>query len=399
MSRGGGGGSSGGGSRGSSGSSFRSSSSPSRSSGSVGSSYSRGSSSSSGSIGSSYSRGGSSSGRGSSTPSSSYNSSRPSTLSTPRPSTPPPVSRPYAPPPPRPHTPPPPRPYRHHYGSGYGNYGYGGGYYGTRSNTTVVVNNSAEATAVRFWRRFCIIVVALSVLLLVVGLTSGRSNKQTVASTVNREKLASTAVVKSDFWLEDEWKWLDNPARVTSALKYFYEKTGVQPYLWIVEGFEGYNNSDVTDAVILEQLQMKYDSLYTDSGHMIYLFFEPEPDTFIDAFQIGDAAKTVIDGESKEIIMSNARTYYEDYSLSNDEYFSKILRNSADTIMRTTSNGYDVAMVFVALACVGVILGMLCFFVLKSKEKELEKVNAEIRRAEETNRILNTDVEQLGREE
>lgn len=383
MARGGSSGSSGssGGSRGSGGSSFRSSGSSSRSSGSSGSSYSRGSSS--GSVGKSYTRGGSSSGRRSDSSSRSSSPSRPYSSHS--------SHSPYSSyPPPRPWRP--WRPWRSSYG-GYGWYpGRGGG------NTTVIVN-SAEESTVRFWKRLSFFIIAISIIVLVVGLTAGRTSKKTIASTVNREKLTATAIVKSDYWLEDKWGWLDSSSEVTSALRYFYEKTGVQPYLWIAEGFDGYNNSEVTDEVILEQLQLKYDSLYDDSGHMIYLFFEPEPDTFIDAFQIGDAARAVIDGEAKEIIMSNARTYYEDYSLSNEEYFSKIMRNSADTIMRTTSNGYDVAKVFVIMACVGVIIGMVCFFVLKTKEKELARVNAEIKRAEETNKILNTDISQLGRED
>lgn len=48
-----------------------------------------------------------------------------------------------------------------------------------------------------------------------------------------REKLAESACITEDVWIDDSLDWLGNDTSVREAMKYFQEKTGIQPYLFI----------------------------------------------------------------------------------------------------------------------------------------------------------------------
>ena len=60
---------------------------------------------------------------------------------------------------------------------------------------------------------------------------------------------------------------------------------------------------------------------YEQSEYIIYLY-------------TGKQADEVMDREAREIFLNNADSYYTDTSLSDEEYFAKIFRESANNIMK-----------------------------------------------------------------
>lgn len=147
-----------------------------------------------------------------------------------------------------------------------------------------------------------------------------------------RAKLAPEACVRSDRVLEDLLDWLSDTEEVTNAMDYFYDKTGIQPYLLICDSMDG-KGGEITDAEAEEFLDRRYTSLYSDEGHMIFVFMEYEESEYITFLYTGRDADVLMDGEAKEIFLTNADRYYTDSSLSDEAYFAKIFRDSADEIM------------------------------------------------------------------
>lgn len=57
--------------------------------------------------------------------------------------------------------------------------------------------------------------------------------------TKPREKLWDSACISSDSWIDARLGWLADIGQVTDAMRYFYGKTGVQPYLFICDSLDG----------------------------------------------------------------------------------------------------------------------------------------------------------------
>lgn len=151
---------------------------------------------------------------------------------------------------------------------------------------------------------------------------------------VPREKLEEEACLRNAKTLEDRLGWITDTETVEQAMEYFYETTGVQPYLLICDSLEG-KGGEITDEEAEACLQTLYDSLYQDEGHVIFVFMEYAESEYITFLYTGSRADTVIDEEAREIFLNNADLFYTDASLSDEAYFAKIFRDSADSIMKS----------------------------------------------------------------
>ncbi len=147
-----------------------------------------------------------------------------------------------------------------------------------------------------------------------------------------RVKLEDGACVRSSRVLEDSLGWLSDAEEVEAAMDYFYDRTGVQPYLLICDSIDG-KGEEITDAEAEIFLQGLYESLYADEGHMLFVFMEYEESEYITYLYAGTDAGSVMDWEAREMFLNNVDGYYSDSSLSDDAYFAEIFRTSADDIM------------------------------------------------------------------
>ena len=57
-------------------------------------------------------------------------------------------------------------------------------------------------------------------------------------STQNREPLPAGAVIETDYFADNLF-WIDNKAQLEAGMKHFYQKTGVQPFLYITDEVDG----------------------------------------------------------------------------------------------------------------------------------------------------------------
>lgn len=225
--------------------------------------------------------------------------------------------------------------------------------------------------------------IVLAIIVIVAGLIAARPNIQ--QSTIERSKLDSSLCTRVDTWYQDDINWIHDEKTLLKGLKTFYNKTGVQPYLWITDNVNGKakpNTSDFETA-----LKSKYSELFKDEGHVIVCFMESSPSVYATYYWAGSVAKGVIDDEAGEILLDVIDSKYTS-DLSDEEMFSKSFSDAATRMMKVgrTTKQYIILAVAV-VAGLGIIVGFI--FLLKAKRK------SDAEEAEERERILNTDIDEM----
>ena len=281
-------------------------------------------------------------------------------------------------------------------GSSGGSHGYGGGHfhYGNsrgggrsssgshyRSGGTHYYNYSTHYVAMS--PISTLITVILTFVIVIGALLAARPNIQT--STIERTKLSSSQCTKIDTWYQDDIDWIHDEQTLLKGLKTFYDKTGVQPYLWITDNING--KAKPTSSDFEAALQQKYQELFNDEGHLIVCFMESSPSVYATYYWAGSAAKGVIDDEAGEILLDVIDSKYTS-DLSDEEMFSKSFSDAAERMMKVgrTTKQY-IIMTVAVIAGLGVVVGFI--FLIKAKRK------ADAEKAKETQKILNTSVEEM----
>ena len=200
------------------------------------------------------------------------------------------------------------------------------------------------------------------------------------ASTVEREPLPSSATTETDYYT-DEAGWLTG---TPSGMRYFYEETGVQPYLYILE------NGSVTDteelAAMAEEL---YSELFSDEGHFLVVFCDDNNGSFNVGYYIGAQAESVLDDEAITIFAQYMKLYYYDMSISETQFFSLTYSDTAERIMTVTTS----PLVRVAQCVVVIVVVVVIVFIIRY----LTEAKAEGQKR--TQAILNTPLEEFGDKE
>lgn len=226
--------------------------------------------------------------------------------------------------------------------------------------------------------------IVLAIIVIVAGLIAARPNIQ--QSTVERSKLDSSLCTRVDTWYQDDINWIHDEKTLLKGLKTFYDKTGVQPYLWITDNINGKakpNTSDFETA-----LKSKYSELFKDEGHVIVCFMESSPSVYATYYWAGSAAKGVIDDEAGEILLDVIDSKYTS-DLSDEEMFSKSFSDAATRMMKvghTTKQLIIIAVI--VLLCLGFVVSVYLWVKTRAKARAEE--------AEETQRILNTPIDEIG---
>jgi hypothetical protein len=229
--------------------------------------------------------------------------------------------------------------------------------------------------------RAVIVAIILIVLFLVVFALIIPAEGSVPASTYQREPLAKGVALETEY-LRDDAHWISNVSGVERSLRYFYEETGVMPYLWIAESIDG--DRFVSDYEAEVALNEFYDEEISDEGHIVVLFLETSTDDYNIYYVAGAAARTVLDQEACDILMGYFVKYYtSDYD--NNEYFSNVFTRAATRIMTKTPP------INLILLCVAAgLIALICIFAfilaMVRRANERKRLNAE---------ILNTPVDEM----
>lgn len=204
-------------------------------------------------------------------------------------------------------------------------------------------------------------------------------------STKHREKLDSGLLKPIDAYITDEARVLYDDVNVRKSMEYFYEKTGVQPYLHVTDQINGMTNpkSSEIEAFAFD----RYMELFQDEGHLLIVLvrFKNYDYDFYFYYLPGDDAWTVFDEEAGNIFLAALSAYYNEGG-NYDKALQQAFTVTADRIMDAPSDtqpgenkpaekekgisigGYILVAVVVTAVVAAVILG-----IRKKKEKELEQ--------------------------
>lgn len=222
------------------------------------------------------------------------------------------------------------------------------------------------------------------------------SSTTLTTSSEKREKMDSKYLDYSNDWYTDELGWLGrNNHTLIEGLETFYQKTGVQPYVYLAayDGSDQYLDTDWC----AEQAELYYSELFTDEGHFLWVYFacdNDSPDWMDGSFYyiIGKDAEIVLDEEAKEIFESRLQYYYDDTSLDVDEFLAQAFASSGKAIMSGPIHIRYVVIIIVAIVAVVVII-IIGFHWWKKKKQQKNKEQ------EDLERMLNTPLETFGNTE
>lgn len=258
--------------------------------------------------------------------------------------------------------------HHHHYGPSYGRHStyYGGGRPPAYSITAFIV--------------VLLIVIVIKVL-------DGGTG---VNSTIQRYKLETGNAYINDCVI-DETGWINNKSKLSSKLKDFYKKTGVQPYIIM----KGYDSSLTSDSAKEQWARRWYDDNLSTQGRedvFLYVYFAEASDSDVGymAYVTGFEAASVMDDEAVSIFWKYLDKYWSSYDEDDtDGMFYATFRDTGKTIMKVTTTGKDLLKWGIIAVVVIGGLGLLIVIRAQKRKHEHEK-------AEETERILNTPLDGFG---
>lgn len=226
-------------------------------------------------------------------------------------------------------------------------------------------------------------VVAVLLIILIFAVLfspAGGGDSGIPASTANREKV-STGVAYHNDCIIDELGWFDNISRTEKELQSFYNKTGIQPYIYL----RAYDASLTTDAEKLAFAEDWYEQNIDNEGTFLYIYFaeaDQDYDVGYMCYVNGKQITSVMDAEAVDIFwayLDNA--WYS--NMSTDDLFVTVFNNTAERIMDKTTTGADIVK-WIVIIVGAVILICLVIKLMKVKRQNEKEAN------EETERILKT---------
>lgn len=255
-------------------------------------------------------------------------------------------------------------------GGGFRSGRYYGGYYGRGSTFGSILG------VVLF-----LIVLATSILPNIVG--SGKATR----STIERHPLKANQAFNRDCYSDEmSGGWIYNSSTLVHGMEKFYKETGVQPLLALTDNMNGSTRPTISEAE--EWCTQKYQELSNGNEMCVLLVFAEWSDSNYNVYYIvGEQAQAVMDTEACDILMDYVDAYYTS-DMSDEQYFSEVFVSTAERIMKVSPTAFNYV-VIVAIVLVVIIIGVTVFGVVRMKIRRAKE------EAEETERILNTDIEHL----
>jgi len=186
------------------------------------------------------------------------------------------------------------------------------------------------------WLTLTFTLVMLVALLAVSCGSNLKGSSDVKDSATRRTRLASGLVTETGFYTDNTDRLGRNNATLQKGMKYFYNQTGIQPYLYLTSSL---GTPGAPDSFAMENYaEMLYTTLFRDEAHLLLLIYENEQTYagYQASCRVGSAAEKLMDQEAVDILLEYLESAYfnEEYSSSRrDQMYSDVFRNTARNIM------------------------------------------------------------------
>lgn len=255
------------------------------------------------------------------------------------------------------HTPPPPR----------------RGYYGYRRNV-YTSSSSGLGTLIA-----CLIVFAV----VIFSFFMIASDDSDVTSTINREKIENPIPYDNNC-IKDELGYVENTSKLSKNLKNFYNKTGIQPYIYL----KSYDETLTSDSQKDNYAQNWYEQNIDNEDTFLFVYYEDQDPNEIGymAYVNGKQVTSVMDSEAVNIFWNYIDRYWTDDSLSTVEVFTKTFNSTANTIMEKSTTSNDIIKIICIIVGIIIVIGGIIYIFRMKFKRDKEK-------AKETVEILKTPLD------
>ena len=255
------------------------------------------------------------------------------------------------------HTPPPPRRFY---------YGY--------SRNVYTVSSSGLGTLIA-----CLIVFAV----VIFSFFMIASDDSDVTSTINREKIENPVAYDNNC-IRDELGYIENQGKLSKNLKNFYNKTGIQPYIYL----KSYDETLTSDSQKDNYAQNWYEQNIDNEDTFLFVYYEDQNPNEIGymAYVNGKQVTSVMDSEAVNIFWNYIDRYWTDDSLSTVEVFTKTFNSTANTIMEKSITSNDIIKIICIIVGIVIVIGGIIYILRMKFKRDKEK-------AKETVEILKTPLD------
>ncbi len=214
------------------------------------------------------------------------------------------------------------------------------------------------------------LIMIAAVVVLAVGFFGllATGNSDTVENTIERTPLEPGAVTETGYYEDLAGDWIQQRASLENGLRYFYDKTGVQPFVIILPNGQTSSSKQLT-----EFAQEAYGELFSDEGHFLLVFCDQNDGTYVCAYALGTQARTVMDPQAIGVLEQNLEKNYLDYSLSEEQIFSNTFAETANQIMQVHSAPSGRIGYVIAILVAGVVICVIVIISNKKKKQALEE--------------------------
>lgn len=259
--------------------------------------------------------------------------------------------------------------------SSYNSYNHYGNNYHSYSNSGRVYGRSTTG-GMSFGDIIAIIFVIIIAMFIIFSITVPASGTQ---STIERTRVESGLAYDTNVVIKDETGWIENQGQVGRELRKFWDLTGVQPYIIMLD----YDETLTTDADKEDNSFELYDEYINREDAILFVYYgerDLENDVGLMCYVLGKQAASVFDGEAIDIWYNNIDYYWYGDGTMTDVYI-KAYNKTADTIMSAPTNNYDVIIVCSIAGAIIVIFYITYKIITAKMKREKEK-------AKETEDIL-----------
>lgn len=209
------------------------------------------------------------------------------------------------------------------------------------------------------------------------------SDDSDVTSTINREKIENPIPYDNNC-IKDELGYVENTSKLSKNLKNFYNKTGIQPYIYL----KSYDETLTSDSQKDNYAQNWYEQNIDNEDTFLFVYYEDQDPNEIGymAYVNGKQVTSVMDSEAVNIFWNYIDRYWTDNSLSTVEVFTKTFNSTANTIMEKSTTSNDIIKIICIIVGIVIVIGGIIYILRMKFKRDKEK-------AKETVEILKTPLD------